>query len=149
MFDIGFWELVIIAVVGLLVLGPERLPGAVRSVTRTISSVKRYGSAIRSQVEQELEIEQLHNDLKKAEALGTKVTPELQASLNKLRAQADAVNRPYAAEEPEAQVDGDSAENKLDVEEDLLSANDSGHREYPGPDDKVEPLPTPSDSKRQ
>ncbi|WP_159217753.1 Sec-independent protein translocase protein TatB, partial [Klebsiella pneumoniae] len=34
MFDIGFWELVLIAIVALVVLGPERLPHAIRSVAK-------------------------------------------------------------------------------------------------------------------
>jgi sec-independent protein translocase protein TatB len=40
MFDIGFFELLIIAVVGLVVLGPERLPGAIRSTMKTVRSIK-------------------------------------------------------------------------------------------------------------
>ncbi|EGQ9935398.1 twin-arginine translocase subunit TatB, partial [Vibrio vulnificus] len=38
MFDIGFWELVLIFVVGLVVLGPERLPHAIRSVARFVGA---------------------------------------------------------------------------------------------------------------
>ena len=37
MFDIGFWELLLIAIIGLVVLGPERLPVAIRTVRNWIS----------------------------------------------------------------------------------------------------------------
>jgi len=41
MFDIGFAELLLIGVVGLLVLGPERLPGAVRTVSLWVGRLRR------------------------------------------------------------------------------------------------------------
>ncbi len=42
MFDIGFWELVIIGIIGLVVLGPERLPTAIRSVRAWVNKVKNF-----------------------------------------------------------------------------------------------------------
>ena len=57
MFDIGFAELIIIAVVGLLVIGPERLPGAIRTGSLWLGRIKRGFNDIRREVEQEL-----HND---------------------------------------------------------------------------------------
>ena len=57
MFDIGFAELIIIAVVSLLVIGPERLPGAVRTVSLWLGRFKRSFNEIRQEIEQEL-----HND---------------------------------------------------------------------------------------
>ena len=57
MFDIGFTELVIIAVVSLLVIGPERLPSAVRTASLWLNRIKRGFSDIKREVEQEL-----HND---------------------------------------------------------------------------------------
>ncbi|SDT11300.1 sec-independent protein translocase protein TatB [Halopseudomonas litoralis] len=66
MFDIGFLEMVIVAIVALLVLGPERLPGAVRMAGLYLGRIKRSLADVRSQVERELgadEIRQtLHND---------------------------------------------------------------------------------------
>lgn len=57
MFDIGFAELLIIGVVGLLVIGPERLPGAIRTGSLWLNRIKRGFSDIKREVEQEL-----HND---------------------------------------------------------------------------------------
>ena len=45
MFDIGFWELLVIAVVSLLVAGPEKLPGLVRDVGRWTAKLRRYVDA--------------------------------------------------------------------------------------------------------
>lgn len=57
MFDIGFTELLIVGIVGLLVIGPERLPGAVRTGSAWLGRIKRGFNDIKREVEQEL-----HND---------------------------------------------------------------------------------------
>ncbi|ABO25243.1 Sec-independent protein translocase protein TatB [Shewanella loihica] len=101
MFDgIGFMELLLIGVLGLVVLGPERLPVAVRSITGWIRAMKRMANSVKDELEQELKIEQLHADLKKAESQGLKnLSPELQDSIDQLKEAAQSVNRPYKVED--------------------------------------------------
>lgn len=104
MFDIGFWELLIIGVVALLVLGPERLPGAIRSTAKTVRSVKNMATGFRNEVEQQLRIHELHENLKKAEEQGMKnLAPELQESVDELKAAAESVQRPYQDKKDESQ----------------------------------------------
>lgn len=66
MFDIGFAELLMIAIVGLLVLGPERLPVAIRHISLWTGRIKRSYRQIRSEVEREIGADdirrQLHNE---------------------------------------------------------------------------------------
>lgn len=66
MFDIGFLELLFIAIVGLLVLGPERLPGAIRTVTLWIGRLRRSFNSIKQDIEREVGADeirrQLHNE---------------------------------------------------------------------------------------
>ena len=57
MFDIGFAELLLIGVVGLLVVGPEQLPGAVRTTLAWVNRFRRSFDQIRTEVRREL-----HND---------------------------------------------------------------------------------------
>ena len=54
MFDIGFTELLLIAVVALLVLGPDRLPGAARVAGMWVGRIKRSFNTIKEDVEREL-----------------------------------------------------------------------------------------------
>lgn len=97
MFDIGFWELVVIVVVGMLVLGPERLPSALRSVQRGIAKVKQYSQRVQDELDHELRIKELHEHLKKAEQGSLDdLSPELQRSLTELQDAAAQVQRPYA-----------------------------------------------------
>lgn len=65
MFDIGFTELVIIAVVSLLVIGPERLPGAIRTASAWLHRIKRGFNDIRQEVEQELHNDSVLQELRK------------------------------------------------------------------------------------
>ncbi|HNI22043.1 MAG TPA: Sec-independent protein translocase protein TatB, partial [Plasticicumulans sp.] len=59
MFEIGFWELVLIGVVALVVIGPERLPGVARTVGRWVGRARQIVSTVRSEVERELQIEEM------------------------------------------------------------------------------------------
>ena len=96
MFDIGFWELVVIGIVALVVLGPERLPVAIRTASHWIKLIRSTANSVKTELEQELKLQELHNDLKKAEQLQmNNLSPELQESIEQLKAAAQSVNRPY------------------------------------------------------
>jgi sec-independent protein translocase protein TatB len=62
MFDIGFWELVIIALVALIIVGPERLPKLAHDAGRLIRKIRNFIQHAKREVEKELELDQL-NDL--------------------------------------------------------------------------------------
>lgn len=56
MFDVGFWEILLIIVLALVVIGPERLPGAARQAGLLVGKARRYIEGVRSEVESELDI---------------------------------------------------------------------------------------------
>lgn len=66
MFDIGFFELLVIAIVGLVIIGPERLPETARAVGLWLGRVKRSLRTTRSEIEKQLGADdirrQLHNE---------------------------------------------------------------------------------------
>ncbi|MGM0552553.1 MAG: Sec-independent protein translocase protein TatB [Pseudomonadota bacterium] len=64
MFDVGFWEIIIIVLVALLVVGPERLPGLAREIGRWVGKTRRFVHSVRSDFEQELQTDELRNMLK-------------------------------------------------------------------------------------
>ena len=59
MFDIGFSELVVIAVVALIVIGPERLPKAARTMGHLFGRLQRYVNDVKSDISREMELEEL------------------------------------------------------------------------------------------
>jgi sec-independent protein translocase protein TatB len=54
MFDVGFWELVLIFGVGLMILGPERMPRVASQIGRWVGRARRTASSLRRQLEQEI-----------------------------------------------------------------------------------------------
>lgn len=63
MFDIGFMEVVVIGVVALIVLGPERLPIAARTLGKFLGKARASWENLRSEVEREIEIEKLKKQM--------------------------------------------------------------------------------------
>jgi sec-independent protein translocase protein TatB len=58
-FDVGFWELAVIAVIALMVLGPERLPRAARTAGLWISKARRTVTTMKAEIERELDAEEM------------------------------------------------------------------------------------------
>lgn len=63
MFDIGFFELIVIGILALLVLGPERLPKAARTAGMWIGRIKQGFSSIQQEVNQQLHMEEMQRQL--------------------------------------------------------------------------------------
>ena len=59
MFDVGFWELMLIGLVALVVIGPERLPGVARTVGKWVGKGKRMLTDVKAEIDQELKAEEL------------------------------------------------------------------------------------------
>tara|TARA_B100000579_G_scaffold224300_1_gene183576 strand:+ start:3510 stop:3743 length:234 start_codon:yes stop_codon:yes gene_type:complete len=62
MFDIGLLELLLIGIISLLVLGPDRLPGAVRSGAKTIFWFKRQASAAKEEINRAFDLNEVYQD---------------------------------------------------------------------------------------
>jgi len=144
MFDgIGFMELLLIGVLGLVVLGPERLPVAVRSITSWIRAMKRMANSVKEELEQELKIEQLHADLKKAESKGlSNLSPELKESIEQLKQAAQSVNRPYQVQDPVK--DTPAPENQIHSPVDSTVQTSPAQASQANPTATVEASPAPA-----
>jgi sec-independent protein translocase protein TatB len=116
MFDIGFWELLVIALLGLIVLGPERLPTVIRSVQRGMANMRQFGSRMEAELKHELRVKELHENLKKIESAEDmdNLPDDLKKTLEELQNAAASVNRPYA--KPDASpTDGDKPAPRHDT----------------------------------
>ena len=69
MFDIGFWEIAVIGVIALLVVGPERLPAVARNVGRWVGRMRRYVSHVKQDIEREINADEVRQMLEKPEGL--------------------------------------------------------------------------------
>ena len=94
MFDIGFWEIVLIAVIGLIVLGPERLPVAIRSVMHWVNTVKGMANSVKSEISQELKIHEMNENLNKVKSQKiADFIPELKQSTDQIKQAFDSSNQ--------------------------------------------------------
>lgn len=59
MFDVGFSELMVIAVVALIVIGPERLPKVARTAGHMLGRLQRYVSDVKSDIDREMQLDEL------------------------------------------------------------------------------------------
>ena len=59
MFDISFTEILVIAVVGLVVIGPERLPKVARTLGHLFGRAQRYANDVKNDIQREMELEEL------------------------------------------------------------------------------------------
>jgi sec-independent protein translocase protein TatB len=67
MFDIGFWELSLIAVVALLVIGPERLPKVARTAGLWVGKARSIVSSVKADIDREIAAEELKKTLQSQE----------------------------------------------------------------------------------
>ena len=65
MFDMGFTEMMLIGIVALIVIGPERLPGVARTAGKYFGRLKRFMTTVKADVEQELRADELREILAK------------------------------------------------------------------------------------
>jgi sec-independent protein translocase protein TatB len=104
MFDIGFAELLLIAVIALLVLGPERLPGAVRTTSLWLGRLRRSVHAIREEVEREFNTTELKQD-RHNDAIMRQLGPEgdqPHENLDEVRANLSQLEYNLKPQDPEA-----------------------------------------------
>ncbi|HGJ5855165.1 Sec-independent protein translocase protein TatB [Arsenophonus nasoniae] len=97
MLDIGFSELLLVMIIGLVVLGPERLPIAVKTVAGWIRALRSLAANVQHELSQELKLQELQETLKKAEekAQLQTLSPELKQSMEELRESTELLKKNY------------------------------------------------------
>jgi len=71
MFEIGFPELLVIVFVGLLVVGPEKLPQIIKTLTRSFRAIKSYLSQTRTEIEKSVGMDEIRQDLHNEKIMGS------------------------------------------------------------------------------
>lgn len=113
MIEISFGKLVLLALVALIVLGPEKLPGAARTAGALLRRVRNGWDSVRAEVERELEVEEIKRAAREAAAQAEAAQAGFKDSVQQVRQPVDeavstlktaATPEPAAAESvPEAQ----------------------------------------------
>jgi len=77
MFDIGFWELLLIAVMTMIIVGPEKLPGVAKTAGRWVGKARRFVEGVKTEVEQEFDVTELKRMLHNQEVQINELTQKL------------------------------------------------------------------------
>ena len=80
MFDIGFSELVLIAVVALIVLGPERLPKAARTMGHLFGRLQRYVNEVKADISREMELDELRKLQQQVQSAAREIETSVQSA---------------------------------------------------------------------
>jgi sec-independent protein translocase protein TatB len=106
MFDISFSEILVIAAVALIVIGPERLPKVARTLGHLFGRAQRYVNDVKSDIQREIELDELKKWKASVEETGRSIENSVHAELDKLRetveAGAEASAMPPPATAPSA-----------------------------------------------
>lgn len=111
MFDIGFGELLLIAVVALVVLGPERLPKAARFAGLWVRRARNQWDSVKQELERELHAEELQRNLRSMRQSVQQTERELQEGAAQLHGEVDALRREVDAPPASASQVGDAGQD--------------------------------------
>lgn len=154
MFSIGFAELLVIAVITLMVVGPERLPETIRFVSLNVAKFRRYWQSTRRDIEKDLGLDDLRREIHNAAVM--EHLEEAKKNLNKpldigsIEAKEASAKESALVEEvlaaPAAKLEESSANKK---EEEPSADQESSADEAPPENIKEEPSAVPAAQKEQ
>jgi len=90
MFDIGFSELLVIGLVALIVIGPERLPRVARTLGHLAGRLQRYVADVKADINREVELEELRKMKDSVQQAASGFESSVQSELNKTESELNA-----------------------------------------------------------
>lgn len=132
MFDIGFSELLLIAVVALVVLGPERLPRAARFAGLWVRRARAQWYSVKAELEQDMAAEELRRSLRDTEDAFRGVGRQLQDTGDDIR-RGFAPDAPVAPDDPAGLMRSTRAPSAANTQADAgMDDEAAGPRNHPG-----------------
>jgi sec-independent protein translocase protein TatB len=120
-FDVGFSELMVIAVVALIVIGPERLPKVARTMGHLFGRMQRYVNDVKADINREIELEELRKFRSTVEDAARGLESTVQGEVSKTESELNSLTKidepaaaPSAAQAP-AVAEAAPAQEKADA----------------------------------
>lgn len=135
MFEVGFSELLVIAIVALIVLGPERLPKAARMAGTFMRKARQSFEGLKNEVERELAADELRKRLAEIQAapaaLAESIMQPLQDTTDQINQQLQALTQDVSKAEAEQVAEPNPAEATLGLENTPQTPTDTSKPEEP------------------
>ncbi len=139
MFDVGLWEILLIGVLALVVIGPERLPGAARQAGYFVGKARRYIEGVKNEVASELDVNEFKRMLHNQEVQINELQQQLKSGIDDVKSElpstgflkdplSDSVYDEVDAESgdvSEVALEVDSTKNKVEQLSDAESSTSS------------------------
>lgn len=108
MLEVGSWELLVILVVALLVIGPDKLPGLVRTLGRWVGKARAYVNTVKSDIDREMRLQELQELMNQNERNNSlhEVVEETKSVVNEVQ---QTLNGPVEAADKPAQIEATAA----------------------------------------
>ena len=100
MFDIGFSELMVIGLVALIVIGPERLPRVARTLGILAGRLQRYVAEVKADINREVELDELRRMKDTVQEAASGIENSVQAELNKTESELNATTSAATTDAP-------------------------------------------------
>ena len=135
MFDMGFTEMMLIGIVALVVIGPERLPGVARTAGKYFGRLKRFMTTVKADVEQELRADELRQILadqqKELDSIKDSMNVAGKAFEEDIKSVSDSVEPPadsaeQASSSTESETPPGDSESAATAEPEVISKNQAG-----------------------
>ncbi len=111
MFDFSFYELVVFAVIALIVLGPEKLPQAVRTAGKYYAKFRRTVGTIRAEMEAELDLIETRQKMQEELAKIKQAEADMQAEMARLKGSVEQMKRQSATDDTDSNASNSNASN--------------------------------------
>ena len=111
MFDIGFWEIIFILVITLLIVGPERLPKIARTAGLWVGKMRGFVATVKADIDQELATDELKKVLAKQAAV-----PELEELIDTVSGDPLAAMESKSPSSPEKPLAAEQADKPADTQ---------------------------------
>jgi len=118
-FDVGFSELMVIAVVALVVIGPERLPKVARTMGHLFGRLQRYVNDVKADIQREMELDELRKFKSTVEDAARSVGNTVHGEVAKTESELSSLAQPDAAPADPAAIPETAADGATSPQLDL------------------------------
>ena len=109
MFDIGFSEFIVIGIVALVVLGPEKLPRVAKTVGHLMGRMQRYVNDVKADINREMELDELRKFKQEIEKTATTFESSVRDEVGKAQSAVSSVTGDFTASVSSAAADVNAA----------------------------------------
>ena len=139
MFDIGFSEMIVIAVIALIVLGPEQLPRVARTAGHLLGRMQRYVNDVKADINREVELDELRKLQKEMQNTASSIEQTVKGQINSVESELKQIGD--SAQKALADPAGDPVAGAF---ADPLAPSSATSTQVSQPEQSMETAPAPS-----